>query len=243
MTIYPAIDLLGGKCVRLRQGRYDDCTVFSDDPVQTALQWQDAGAQYLHVVDLDGARGGSAQNFAAVSAIASALSIPVQIGGGIRSEETITTYLDAGISRVILGTKAVQDRTFLAQILRKYASKIVVGIDAKDGKVAVSGWEEVCGDGAVDFAKTAVNLGAQTIIYTDIATDGMLSGPNLPAMQEMAAAVDASVIASGGVGNIGDVRALLTTGVSGVIIGRALYDGKVDLAEAIAIAKGGDPAC
>lgn len=241
MIIYPAIDLLGGKCVRLRQGRYDDCTVFSDSPVQMAKQWQDAGAQFLHVVDLDGARGGSALNFAAVSAIASALSIPMQIGGGIRDEDTIRTYLDAGVSRVILGTKAVQDKAFLAQMLQKYGDKIVVGIDAKDGKVAVSGWEQVCGDGAVDFAKQAANLGAKTIIYTDIATDGMLSGPNLPAMREMAAAVDADVIASGGVSGLGDVEALLPTGVAGVIIGRALYDGKVDLASAIACGKGGAP--
>ena len=241
MTIYPAIDLLSGKCVRLRQGRYDDCTVFSDEPVQIAKQWQAAGAEFLHVVDLDGARGGSALNFAAVSAIAKSLSIPVQIGGGIRDEETIVKYLDAGISRVILGTKAVQDKTFLAHILRKFASKIVVGIDAKDGKVAVSGWERVCGDSAIDFAKTAVNLGAQTIIYTDIATDGMLSGPNVPAMREMAAAVEADVIASGGVGGLSDVEALLPTGVAGVIIGRALYDGKIDLAAAIACGKGGAP--
>lgn len=241
MTIYPAIDLLGGQCVRLRQGRYDDCTVFSNDPVQTAKKWQDAGAEFLHVVDLDGARGGSALNFTAVSAIAASLSIPVQIGGGIRDEETIARYLNAGVSRVILGTKAVQDQTFLCQMLRKYSSKIVVGIDAKDGKVAISGWETVCGDGAVDFAKTAVDLGAQTIIYTDIATDGMLSGPNVPALREMADAVDADVIASGGVGSLHDVESLRNTGVSGVIIGRALYDGKVDLADAVALAKGGAP--
>lgn len=241
MTIYPAIDLLDGKCVRLRQGRYDDCTVFSDNPAQMAKHWQDAGAQFLHVVDLDGARGGSALNFSAVSAIAGALNVPMQIGGGVRDEATIKKYLDAGVSRVILGTKAVQDKNFLAQMLQKYGDKIVVGIDAKNGKVAVSGWEQVCGDGAVEFAKQAVSLGAKTIIYTDIATDGMLSGPNLDAMREMAAAVDADVIASGGVGGLGDVEALLHTGVSGVIIGRALYDGKVDLASAIACGKGGAP--
>jgi len=240
MIIYPAIDMIGGKCVRLTQGRYDDVTVYGDDPVAVAKGWQEQGAQWVHLVDLDGAKSGKSENLAVVEKIAATLSVPVQLGGGIRDMAAVERCLSCGVSRVILGTKAVQDRTFLAKVLEKYGDKIAVGIDAKDGYCATDGWEKVSALTAVEFAKDAASLGARTIIYTDIATDGMLSGPNLSAMREMAAAVpQVGVIASGGVSSAKDITALLDTGVAGAITGRALYTGNLTLADALKAALGG----
>ncbi len=233
MIIYPAIDIIGGKCVRLQQGSYSDVTVFGDSPVDMARKWESLGAEYLHVVDLDGARSGKSENAEIIAQIAKTLKIPVQIGGGIRTLETIETYLSGGLSRVILGTSAVNNREMLISALKEYKDKIAVGIDAKDGKVAIHGWEKTSDFTAVEFAKEVEALGTKTIIYTDISRDGMLKGPNLQAMKEMADSVSLNVIASGGVSKLADIVDLNQTGVSGVIVGKALYTGNVNLKEAI----------
>ncbi len=233
MIIYPAIDIIGGKCVRLQQGSYSDVTFFGDSPVDMARKWESLGAEYLHVVDLDGARSGKSENAEIIAQIAKTLKIPVQIGGGIRTLETIETYLSGGLSRVILGTSAVNNREMLISALKEYKDKIAVGIDAKDGKVAIHGWEKTSDFTAVEFAKEVEALGTKTIIYTDISRDGMLKGPNLQAMKEMADSVSLNVIASGGVSKLADIVDLKQTGVSGVIVGKALYTGNVNLKEAI----------
>ncbi len=233
MIIYPAIDIIDGKCVRLQQGSYSDVTVFGDSPVDMAKKWESLGAGYLHVVDLDGARSGKSENAEIITLIAKTLKIPVQIGGGIRNLETIETYLSGGLSRVILGTSAVNNREMLVAALKEYKDKIAVGIDAKDGKVAIHGWEKTSDFTAVEFAKEIESLGTKTIIYTDISRDGMLKGPNLQAMKEMADNVALNVIASGGVSKLTDIVDLKQTGVSGVIVGKALYTGNVNLKEAI----------
>lgn len=238
MIIYPAIDLRGGKCVRLLQGDYDQTTVYSDSPVEMAKKWESCGAEFLHVVDLDGARQ-EASNRAVICEIAKALSIPVQTGGGIRTMDDVEELFSGGISRVILGTVAVKDPDFVAQATKEYGNRIAVGIDAKDGYAAISGWEEVSGWKAVDMALAMKKMGVCHIIYTDIATDGMLKGPNLAAMTEMAAAFGPGVIASGGVGKTEDLVALTKTGVSGAIVGKAIYTGSVNLSEAISLIGGG----
>jgi len=235
MTIYPAIDMLGGKCVRLTQGRYDDSTVYGENPADVAKEWQEKGSSWLHIVDLDGARAGEPVNLEAIENIIKSVSIPIQLGGGIRTMEHIKTLISMGISRVILGTSAVKNRQLVVDAVKKFGDKIAVGIDAKDGYVAISGWEQISEFKAVEFAKIIEALGVKTIIYTDIATDGMLTGPNLEAMNEMAREVGINVIASGGVGKLDDVKDLLPTGVSGVIIGRALYAGKLNLEDAICL--------
>lgn len=232
MIIYPAIDIRGGKCVRLTQGRYDDITIFSDDPVSMAVQFQNAGAKYLHVVDLDGARGES-NNRTIISRIAKELSIPIQTGGGIRTMADIETVLELGVTRVILGTSAVKNPEMVSDAVKKYGNRIAVGIDAKDGFVAIEGWEKTSGVKAVEHAVNMESLGVQTIIYTDIATDGMLTGPNLLAMTEMIKNVQMEVIASGGVSSLKDIRKLKETGVAGVIVGKAIYTGDVDLKKAL----------
>lgn len=237
MIIYPAIDIKGGKCVRLLRGEFDKVTEYSGNLVEMALKWEGQGAEYLHVVDLDGARSGDPRNSAAIGEIARSLKIPVQTGGGIRSIERIEKLLEEGVTRLILGTSAVKDGVFTRKTLRDYGDKIVIGIDAKDGMVAIDGWEKTSDFTAVEFAKKMESIGAKTIVYTDISRDGMLSGPNLKAMEEMVKAVGIDVIASGGVGRIDDIRNLKNTGVSGVIIGKALYTGDVNLAEAIKAAK------
>jgi len=237
MIIYPAIDIKDGKCVRLVQGRFDDETVYSDDPVEVALKWERLGAQFLHIVDLDGARMGEPRNAKVISEIAARVSIPVQMGGGIRSVDKVEAALNSGVKRVILGTSAIKDPELVKFVLKEYGRSIAIGIDARNGKVAIEGWEKTSEFTAVDFAKKMQSLGAKTIIYTDISRDGMLSGPNFKAMEEMVGAVDVDVIASGGVGRIEDIRDLKKTGVSGVIIGKALYTGNVDLKQALEIAK------
>lgn len=232
MIIYPAIDIIGGKCVRLQQGSYSDVTVFGDNPVEMAVKWESQGAKYLHVVDLDGARTGQSENAEVIKQIAKNLSIPVQLGGGIRSLDAIETILSYGVTRVILGTSAVNNQEMLKAALNEYKEKIVIGIDAKDGMVAIHGWEKTSDLTAIAFAKKVEELGAKTIIYTDISRDGMLKGPNLSAMQDMASAVNIEVIASGGVSCVKDIIDLKPTGVSGVIVGKALYTGNIDLKEA-----------
>jgi len=235
MIIYPAIDLLGGKCVRLTQGRYEDSTIYGENPTEVAKKWQAEGAEFLHLVDLDGAKIGRPVNIEVIKEILKNVSIPVQLGGGIRMLEHIDTLISAGISRVILGTSAVKNKQLVIDAVAKYGNKIAVGIDAKDGFVAISGWEEVSEFKAVDFAKIIEQCGVKTIIYTDIATDGMLSGPNLNAMKEMTESVEIDVIASGGVANADDIKNLKPTNVSGVIVGRALYTGDVTLGEILEV--------
>jgi len=236
MEIIPAIDLLDGACVRLHQGDYDQVTRFSDDPVAQALSWQSQGATRLHLVDLDGAKRGEPVNDAAVRAITAALDIPVQLGGGVRSVERANELLSCGLDRVILGTVAIEQPELVTQLAQHYPGRVVVGIDANDGKVATRGWIEQSDVLATDLAKRFSRTAIAAIITTDIATDGTLAGPNLTALREMAEASSVPVIASGGIGCMADLLSLLpleALGVSGVIVGRALYDGRVDLAEAI----------
>lgn len=237
MRIYPAIDIKDGKCVRLLRGSFDDVTVYGDDPAEMAKKWEAQGGEYIHVVDLDGAVKGHGVNAEAIRRICESVSVPVQTGGGIRTMEDIEAKLSCGISRVIIGTKAVSDPEFIKNAVEKYGSKIAIGIDAKDGKVAIEGWEKTTEYGAVEFAEKMTALGVKTIIYTDIATDGTLAGPNVEAMKEMASSVNADVIASGGIGNIEHIKSLSETGVEGVIVGRALYTGGVDLAAAVEAAR------
>lgn len=237
MVIYPAIDVKDGRCVRLVQGKFNDVTVYSDDPVEMAFKWEKLGAEYLHVVDLDGARTGEPQNTAIISDIAVNLGIPVQLGGGIRSIEMIEILLCKGIQRVILGTSAVQDPELVKRAVKTFENNVVIGIDAKNGFVAIEGWAKTSNFTATGFAKKMEDLGAKTIIYTDISTDGMLTGPNLKAMEEMVKAVNIDIIASGGVSNVEDIKNLKDVGVSGAIIGKALYTGNIDLKQAIEIAK------
>lgn len=237
MRIYPAIDIKDGKCVRLLRGSFDDVTVYGDDPVEMARKWEAEGGEYIHVVDLDGAVKGHGVNAEAIRRICESVSVPVQTGGGIRTMEDIEAKLNCGISRVIIGTKAVSDPEFIKNAVAKYGEKIAIGIDAKDGKVAIEGWEKTTEFGAVEFAEKMAELGVKTIIYTDIATDGTLAGPNVEAMKEMASRVDVDVIASGGIGNIEHIKSLSGTGVEGVIVGRALYTGGVELSAAVEAAR------
>lgn len=236
MQVIPAIDLLDGHCVRLHQGDYDRVTRFNDDPVAQALEWQRQGATRLHLVDLDGARSGTPCNDGAVQAIAAALSIPVQLGGGVRSAERAEQLLGWGLDRVILGTVAVENPELVRRLAGRHPGRIVVGIDAKEGMVATRGWIEQSTVEATVLAASLEGTGVAAIISTDIATDGTLEGPNLEALRAMAQASSLPVIASGGVGCLTDLLSLLSLeshGVTGVIVGRALYDGRVDLAEAL----------
>jgi len=233
MRLYPAIDIKDGKCVRLLKGNFQDMTVYGDDPVEMAKKWYEKGGEFIHVVDLDGALKGHGVNAEIIKNICKSVDVPVQTGGGIRTMEDIEAKLNCGIARVIIGTKAVADSEFVKRAIDKYKEKIVIGIDAKDSMVAIDGWEKVSTYTAIDFAKKMCEIGASAIVYTDIATDGTLAGPNVAAMQEMAQAVPADIIASGGIGNIEHIESLLPTGVEGVIIGRALYTGDVNLEEAL----------
>ncbi|MCS5705152.1 MAG: 1-(5-phosphoribosyl)-5-[(5-phosphoribosylamino)methylideneamino]imidazole-4-carboxamide isomerase [Cyanobacteriota bacterium] len=236
MQVIPAIDLLDGQCVRLHQGDYDQVTRFSDDPVAQALGWQEQGAQRLHLVDLDGARTGQPVNDAVVKAITAALGIPVQLGGGVRTAERAEELLGCGLERVILGTAALEQPELVEQLAGRFPGRIVVGIDAKNGKVATRGWIEESTTEATELAKRLSAYPIAAIISTDIATDGTLAGPNLDALRAMAEASTVPVIASGGIGNLEHLLSLLSLaplGVEGVIVGRALYDGRVDLAEAL----------
>lgn len=234
MLIIPAIDLKDGECVRLRQGLMDDSTVFSDDPVSVAKRWVDAGCRRLHLVDLNGAFAGEPVNGEVVTAISSAYPLlPVQIGGGIRTLETIEHYVKAGVSYVILGTKAVKEPEFVSEACRAFPGKIIVGLDAKDGLVATDGWAEVSNVQAADLAKKFESDGVSAIVYTDIARDGMMQGVNVEATLAMARASSIPVIASGGITNMDDIQALQAVtneGICGAITGRAIYEGTLDVA-------------
>lgn len=241
MVIYPAIDISEGQCVRLHRGEMARKTVYGDDPAAMARSWVAAGAQVLHVVDLDGSFAGEPRNIGAVQAIIEAVDVPVQVGGGIRSRDTIEAYLALGAARVILGTSAVRDRRFCEAAFAEYGERIVVDVGARDGRVAVQGWAESTELDAVEFARSVAAAGARRIVFTDVMSDGALRGPNIPAQRRMAAALDIPVIASGGISTLTDVQAVAKLepfGVEGLIIGRALYEGTVDLTEAIAAAAG-----
>jgi phosphoribosylformimino-5-aminoimidazole carboxamide ribotide isomerase len=236
LLIIPAIDLKDGKCVRLRQGRMDDATVFSDDPVATAARWVKAGARRLHVVDLNGAVAGKPVNAQAVEAIAREFpDLAIQVGGGIRDEDTIQTYLDVGVRYVILGTKAVNAPHFVSDVCTEFPGHIIVGLDAKDGKVAIDGWSKLSGHDVVDLAKKFQDAGVEAIIYTDIGRDGMMNGVNVDATVKLADSITIPVIASGGITNLEDIRLLCAVadhGIAGAITGRAIYEGTLDFAAA-----------
>jgi phosphoribosylformimino-5-aminoimidazole carboxamide ribotide isomerase len=241
MLLIPAIDLKNGECVRLRQGRMDDVTVFSNDPVAMAQRWADEGAERLHVVDLDGAMKGEPINLKVVEAIAKAISIPVQIGGGIRDEDTVQRYLDAGVEYVIIGTRAVNAPHFLHDLCLEYPRHIIVGLDAVDGRVALNGWTKVTGHDVIETALHCERDGVEAIIYTDIGRDGMMNGFNEDATGNLARALKTPVFASGGVSSLADIERLKTLeddGVAGAIIGRALYEGSLDFKAAVKLAKG-----
>ncbi len=235
-TIYPAIDIRDGKCVRLYQGDYNKETIYGTDPVSVAKQWVDGGASWLHLVDLDGAKAGRPVNDRVISDITKSSVVPVQVGGGIRSMSDVERLLEVGVSRLILGTAAIRDQAFVKEALHRYGNKIAIGIDARDGFVATEGWLETSTVKAEALAKTLVELGATTFIYTDISRDGTLTGPNTEAILSLVQSSKASVIASGGVSSLQDLQKLArytSEGISGAIVGKALYDKRFTLREAL----------
>ena len=243
LTLYPAIDLKDGACVRLRRGEMADATIYSDDPAAQARAWQAAGFTWLHVVDLNGAFAGRSENEAAVRAILAAATVPVQLGGGLRDMHGITRWLEAGVSRVILGSAAVKDPALVREACRSFPGRVVIGIDARAGKVATEGWAETSELGAGELARRVEQEGAAAIVFTEIERDGMLSGLDIEQTVQLSAGLHLPVIASGGVGEIGHLRALQLAardcqGIEGVIVGRALYDGRIDPAEALALLSG-----
>ncbi|MBQ9376460.1 MAG: 1-(5-phosphoribosyl)-5-[Schwartzia sp.] len=243
MTIFPAIDLRGGHCVRLYKGDFAKEEIFSDHPGEMAKKWEGMGAEYLHVVDLDGARGGRSENLAAVREIMASVHIPIELGGGIRTMEDIDAILSLGVRRVILGSAAVESPSLVREAVERYGDRVVVGIDARDGVVAVRGWEQSGGVDAVAFAKQMAGCGVRTIIHTDISRDGTLSGVNAEASAALAKAAGVSVVVSGGVRSMEDIKTVKMRekdGLVGVIAGKAIYTGALDLAAAIAFAKTGD---
>lgn len=240
MLIIPAIDLKEGKCVRLEQGLMDKATVYSIDPATTAKHWEAQGAELLHVVDLDGAFAGTSKNFGAIAEIRNAVAMPIEVGGGIRDMAAIRKLVSIGIDRVILGTAAIQNPSFVQAACTVFPGKIIVGIDAKDGMVAIKGWAEVTAVKATDLAKQMQDYGVIAIIYTDISRDGMLSGPNVEATRILAESLNIPVIASGGVSTIKDIQSLLDiqhSGVQGVVVGKSIYTGSLNLKQAIALTK------
>jgi phosphoribosylformimino-5-aminoimidazole carboxamide ribotide isomerase len=240
MIVIPAIDLKGGRCVRLEQGLMDKDTVFNDNPGAQAAEWQRQGGELLHIVDLDGAFAGEPKNRAAIEAIVKSVTIPTQLGGGIRDIATVEAYLSLGIGRVIIGTAAQRNPEFVKEACALFPGKIVVGIDAKDGMVAVQGWAEVTGITATELAQKLEGYGVSAIIYTDISRDGMMQGPNIQATKALAESISIPVIASGGLSSLKDIENLMaieSSGVTGVITGKAIYSGAINLAEAIALTK------
>jgi phosphoribosylformimino-5-aminoimidazole carboxamide ribotide isomerase len=237
MQIWPAIDLLGGNAVRLQQGDYARETVFSDDPASVARNFHDQGARHLHLVDLDGAKAGKPVNLATVRSIVAAVDMECELGGGVRDEATIESLLELGLARLVVGTSALKQPEWFRDMIAKYPGKLVLGIDARDGFVATHGWLETSSVQAVEFVQLFANDPLAAIIYTDIATDGMLQGPNVAAMREMQQATATPVIASGGVTTAADIAELAAAGLAGAIVGRALYEGTLTLPEALAAAR------
>ena len=240
MIVIPAVDIKDGKCVRLLQGRMDDETVYSDDPDAMALKWAGLGAQLIHVIDLNGAFAKKPQNIESIRKIIQSVEVPIQLGGGIRSEETVHMYLEMGVQRVIIGTGAIKKPDFVKTVCKTFPGQIVVGIDARNGKVAIDGWTETTRIEAMELAKAFEDCGVAAINFTDIHRDGMQTGPNLDATRRLAEAVSIPVVASGGVSSIEDIKNLIpleAAGVSGVIVGKALYSGTLDLKEALELTK------
>ncbi len=240
MLIIPAVDIKQGKCVRLLQGRMEDSTHYSDDPVKMAQKWESQGAGLVHVVDLDGAFAKQVKNFETVQNILAGINVPIQVGGGIRDLETIEMYINAGVSKVIIGSEALYNPGFVKEACKRFDGKIVVGIDARDGLVAVEGWSATSKTKAIDLAKEFESCGVAAINFTDIHKDGMQTGPNIEETAALADAVSIPIVASGGVSTLEDIKNLLeieNKGVTGVITGRALYEGSLDLKEAIGISK------
>lgn len=237
MKIFPAIDLRDGNVVRLTEGDYARMKVYADDPLQTAQSFREAGAAYLHVVDLDGAKDGTPRNFETIARLAKESGLFIQTGGGLRTPERVEAVLSLGVGRVILGTAALRDPAFLKAMLAAYGERIAVGVDARDGKVAVGGWLEVSDTDAMGFCVTLRDLGVQTVIYTDIACDGRLAGTNLAAFEALRAVEGLNIIASGGITTEAEIAALRDMGTYGAILGKALYEGRLDLASVLHIAK------
>ncbi|KAA9002354.1 1-(5-phosphoribosyl)-5-[(5-phosphoribosylamino)methylideneamino]imidazole-4-carboxamide isomerase [Paenibacillus spiritus] len=234
--VYPAIDILGGKCVRLKQGDYNQETIYHENPLEAAKAWEAQGAKYIHLVDLDGAKAGHPINDAVIGAIASVVNVPVQVGGGLRSLADVERLFAVGVSRVIIGTAAIEDTAFTEAVLAKYGDRVAIGIDAKDGYVATRGWLNLSEVRAEDLAKSLAVKGAETFIYTDISRDGMLQGPNVEGILSMAKASGKTVIASGGVSALDDLLRLSAhrdAGVGGAIVGKAIYTGAISLPEAL----------
>lgn len=240
MELFPAIDLIGGCAVRLVKGDYTQKTVYSDNPAEVAKSFAAAGAKYLHVVDLEGAKDGGTPNLETIQNIVENGGLLVEVGGGIRSEEVVQKYLDAGVFRVILGTAAVQNPAFLEDMVQKYGEKIAVGVDIKDGMVAIKGWTEVSAESCFDFCEKLQKIGVKTIICTDISKDGLLSGTNLELYKELSEKFSVDIVASGGVTTLDDVKKLADMGMYGAILGKALYTGNIDLKAAVELTKGGN---
>ncbi len=236
MELWPAIDIRGGRCVRLRQGDYEQETVFGDDPAQMARHWVAQGARRLHLVDLDGARSGRMTNSAAVEAILQAVDVPCQLGGGVRSRQVIEHWLSLGVARLVVGTQALKDPQWFEQMAQAYPGRLVLGLDARDGRVATAGWLETSDVDALELARRYESLPLAALVYTDIARDGMMQGPNFQGVQRMVQGVRLPVVASGGVSCAEDIRRLAQQGAAGCIVGRALYEGAVGLPEALAAA-------
>lgn len=236
MLVIPAIDLKDGRCVRLRQGDMAAETVYFDDVTEVASRWQQQGAGLIHVVDLNGAIEGEPKNLPHIESVMRSVSIPIQVGGGIRTIDTVRRYLNAGVSRVVLGTAALTDRAFVEQACREFPRRIVLGLDARDGRIAVKGWTTVSDVKAIDLLKELSGCAIAAVVYTDIARDGMLNGPNIPALQEVVDHSSFPVIASGGITRLEDLRAIGSLGsrIEGAIVGKALYDGKFELRDAVA---------
>jgi phosphoribosylformimino-5-aminoimidazole carboxamide ribotide isomerase len=238
MLIYPAIDLLGGRCVRLQQGDYTRETVFSDDPVAVAKRWVELGADRLHLVDLDGAKDGKPVNAAVIRRITEAVDVPVQLGGGIRTDDHLNAVFDWGVRWAVLGTKALQDPAWVRTVAERHPDRIVLGLDARNGFVATDGWLATSTTKATDLAKLVESAPLFAVVYTDIAKDGMMSGPNYEALLEMRANTRLPVIASGGVSSLGHARRLAEAGTFGCIVGRALYDGQIALPDLLSLGSG-----
>ena len=235
MQLYPAIDMKGGKCVRLTQGLFDNVKVYSDTPAEMAKLWASQGASYLHIVDLDGALAGRSVNEAAIRGIVEAVDVPIQLGGGIRSAEAVEYMLDLGITRCIIGTRAVERPEFIGELIGRFgADRIVVGVDAKNGMVAVEGWEKVSDQSALDLCMKMKEFGVEHIVYTDISRDGTLTGPNVDYTKELTERTGLDIIASGGVSGMDDLIRLNECGIRGAIIGKALYENRISLPEAVA---------